>query len=89
MVTRRNISSDWCRVTFGPILPNEDPPQSWFISGAGACQRQCGAEEYVRIVGGGNSAGQVVMYLLHMRKSTMPIRGDTLAATLSQHLIDR
>jgi thioredoxin reductase (NADPH) len=42
------------------------------------------------VVGGGNSAGQGAMYLAqHARSVTMLVRGDSLAASMSQYLIDQ
>lgn len=46
--------------------------------------------EDVFIVGGGNSAGQAAMYLSGFARSvTILIRGEALAATMSQYLVDR
>jgi thioredoxin reductase (NADPH) len=48
------------------------------------------AGEDVFIVGGGNSAGQAAMYLSGFARSvTILIRGEVLAATMSQYLVDR
>ena len=42
------------------------------------------------IVGAGNSAGQAAMYLSRFAKSvTLLVRGDSLAKTMSQYLIDQ
>ncbi len=44
----------------------------------------------VVLVGGGNSAGQAAVFLAgHAKKVHMLIRGDGLAASMSQYLIDR
>jgi len=44
----------------------------------------------VFVVGGGNSAGQGAMYLAkYARMVTMLVRGESLAATMSQYLIDQ
>jgi thioredoxin reductase (NADPH) len=60
------------------------------IYGAGASEAPLCGGEHVFIVGGGNSAGQAAMYLSrYAEKVTMLIRGDTLAATLSQYLVER
>ena len=52
---------------------------------APACQK-----EEVYVVGGANSAGQAAMHFAHYaRKVTMLVRGDGLAATMSQYLMDQ
>jgi thioredoxin reductase (NADPH) len=49
----------------------------------------CKSEEVV-LVGGGNSAGQVAVYLSgHAAKVHMLIRKDSLASTMSSYLIER
>ena len=49
----------------------------------------CGGEE-VALVGGGNSAGQAVVYLAgHAAKVWLLVRGASLAATMSRYLVDR
>lgn len=51
--------------------------------------RLCAGQE-VALVGGGNSAGQAVVYLAgHTRKVWMLVRGAGLEATMSRYLIDR
>ena len=51
--------------------------------------RHCAGQE-VALVGGGNSAGQAVVYLAgHTRKVWMLIRRAGLEATMSRYLIDR
>jgi thioredoxin reductase (NADPH) len=46
--------------------------------------------EDVFVVGGGNSAGQAAMYLAqHARSVTLLVRGNSLADTMSQYLIER
>jgi thioredoxin reductase (NADPH) len=51
--------------------------------------RLCTGQEVV-LVGGGNSAGQAVVYLAtHTRKVWMLVRGPSLAASMSRYLIDR
>ena len=51
--------------------------------------RMCAGEE-VAIVGGGNSAGQAAVFLAsRAAKVHMLVRGDGLAASMSQYLIDR
>lgn len=72
-------------------LPNEHQfLKVGLFYGAGASEAPLCGGEHVFIVGGGNSAGQAAMYLSrYAAKVTMLIRGDTLAATLSQYLVDR
>ncbi len=44
----------------------------------------------VMVVGGANSAGQGAMFFsLHARRVTMLVRGPSIAATMSQYLVDR
>jgi thioredoxin reductase (NADPH) len=51
--------------------------------------RLCADQEVV-LVGGGNSAGQAVVYLAeHVAKVWMVVRRDDLAATMSRYLVDR
>ena len=51
--------------------------------------RLCAGEE-VALVGGGNSAGQAVVYLAgHVRKVHMIVRGDGLAQSMSRYLVQR
>lgn len=58
--------------------------------GAGAAEAPYCLNEEVFVVGGGNSAGQAVMHFADFaRKVTMLVRGDSLAETLSQYLIER
>ena len=48
------------------------------------------ADQEVVLVGGGNSAGQAVVYLAeHVAKVWMVVRRDDLAATMSRYLVDR
>lgn len=47
-------------------------------------------EQHVYVVGGANSAGQAAMHFSHYAKRvTMLVRGEGLAATMSQYLIDQ
>ena len=58
--------------------------------GAAITEAQACSEEDVFIVGAGNSAGQAAMYLSQFAKSvTMLVRGTSLAASMSQYLIDQ
>jgi thioredoxin reductase (NADPH) len=51
--------------------------------------RLCGGEE-VAVVGGGNSAGQAVVYLAsRARKVWLLVRGPSLAAKMARYLVDR
>jgi thioredoxin reductase (NADPH) len=57
--------------------------------GAAACESNAFAGEHVFIVGGANSAGQAAVNLArYARQVTIVIRGDSLAARMSQYLID-
>ncbi len=48
------------------------------------------AEQDIYVVGGGNSAGQAAMYLSgYARNVRMLIRGDSLAQTMSQYLVEQ
>ena len=48
------------------------------------------ADEDVYVIGGANSAGQAAMYFSkYARKVTMLVRGDSLAKSMSQYLIDQ
>ncbi|MEG4804747.1 FAD-dependent oxidoreductase [Microcoleus sp. ARI1-B5] len=90
MVARANICAtgiEYRRLN----LPNEDQfLKVGLFYGAGASEAPLCGGEHVFIVGGGNSAGQAAMYLSrYAQKVTMLIRGDTLAATLSQYLVER
>lgn len=90
MIARANICAtgiEYRRLN----LPNEDQfLKVGLFYGAGASEAPLCGGEHVFIVGGGNSAGQAAMYLSrYAEKVTLLIRGDTLAATLSQYLIKR
>ena len=57
---------------------------------ASAMERTLCAGEEVALVGGGNSAGQAVVYLAAQAKKVwMLVRGPGLEATMSRYLIDR
>jgi len=90
MVARANICAtgiEYRRLN----LPNEDQFLNvGLFYGASASEAPLCGGEHVFIVGGGNSAGQAAMYLSrYTEKVTMLIRGNTLAATLSQYLVER
>lgn len=58
--------------------------------GAGATEAISCRDEDVYIVGGANSAGQAAMFFSqYARRVTMLVRGASLAATMSQYLIDQ
>jgi thioredoxin reductase (NADPH) len=58
-----------------------------FYGAAGAEARALTGQDVV-VVGGGNSAGQTALHLArHARSVTMLVRGDALAATMSDYLI--
>ncbi len=58
--------------------------------GAAATEAISCANHDAYIVGAGNSAGQAAMYLARFAKSvTLLVRGDSLAKTMSQYLIDQ
>lgn len=58
--------------------------------GASHIEAQLCKEKDVAIVGGGNSAGQAAIFLAgHARCVRIMIRGDSLASSMSQYLIDR
>ncbi len=58
--------------------------------GGGATEAISCRDEDVYIIGGANSAGQAAMFLSgYARKVVMLVRGDSLAASMSQYLIDQ
>ena len=58
--------------------------------GAATTEAPSCQNEEVFVVGGANSAGQAAMHFAHYaRKVTMLVRGDGLAATMSQYLINQ
>lgn len=58
--------------------------------GAAITEAQACSNEDVYIIGAGNSAGQAAMYLSQFAKTvTMLVRGTSLAASMSQYLIDQ
>ena len=58
--------------------------------GAATTEAPACKKEEVFVVGGANSAGQAAMHFAHYaRKVTMLVRGDGLAATMSQYLRDQ
>ncbi|HBY58536.1 MAG TPA: fused response regulator/thioredoxin-disulfide reductase, partial [Solibacterales bacterium] len=58
--------------------------------GAGSTEALACSGEEVFIVGGANSAGQAAMHFSqYARRVTMLVRGDSLAATMSDYLIQQ
>ena len=58
--------------------------------GAGPSEAAGYASASIALVGGGNSAGQAALYFSkYARSVTMLVRGEALAASLSQYLVDR
>jgi thioredoxin reductase (NADPH) len=58
--------------------------------GAGSTEAIACRDEDVYIIGGANSAGQAAMFFSnYARKVVMLIRGTSLAATMSQYLVDQ
>ena len=58
--------------------------------GASAVEARAQAGKTVHVIGGGNSAGQAALHLARFAKSvTLLVRGDTLAESMSQYLIDQ
>jgi thioredoxin reductase (NADPH) len=58
--------------------------------GGGTTEAISCRDEDVYIVGGANSAGQAAMYFSrYAQRVVMLVRGDSLAATMSQYLIDQ
>jgi thioredoxin reductase (NADPH) len=56
--------------------------------GAAVTEAQATKDREVHVVGGGNSAGQAAMYLSkYSSKVTLLVRGNSLAASLSEYLI--
>jgi len=71
-------------------LPGEERLQGAGIYyGAGTTEAMSCKDETVYIVGGANSAGQAAMYFSRYAcEVIMLVRGESLAATMSQYLID-
>jgi len=71
-------------------LPGEERLQGAGIYyGAGTTEAMSCKDESVYIVGGANSAGQAAMFFSRYAKEViMLVRGESLAATMSQYLID-
>ncbi|HZS55334.1 MAG TPA: FAD-dependent oxidoreductase [Bryobacteraceae bacterium] len=72
-------------------LPGEERLQGAGVYyGAGSAEAISCREEDVYLVGGANSAGQAAMnFSKFARRVIMLVRGDSLAATMSQYLIDQ
>lgn len=90
MIARANICATGIEYRRLNLLNEDQFLKVGLFYGAGASEAPLCGGEHVFIVGGGNSAGQAAMYLSrYAKKVTMLIRGDTLAATLSQYLVER
>ena len=90
MVARANICAtgvEYRRLN----LPNENRFLNRGVYyGAGASEAPLCSDKHIYVVGGGNSAGQAVMYFSsYADKVTMLVRSSNLAASLSQYLLDR
>lgn len=90
MIARANICAtgvEYRRLN----LPNEDRFLNRGVYyGAGASEAPLCSNKHIFVVGGGNSAGQAVMYFSsYAQKVTMLVRSSSLAASLSQYLLDR
>jgi thioredoxin reductase (NADPH) len=72
-------------------IPGEDRLQGAGVYyGAGSTEAFSCRDEDVFLVGGANSAGQAAMYFSkYARRVVMLVRGPSLAATMSQYLIDQ
>jgi thioredoxin reductase (NADPH) len=72
-------------------VPGEDRLQGAGVYyGAGSTEAVACRDEDVYIVGGANSAGQAAMFFSqYARRVVMLVRGTSLAATMSQYLIDQ
>ena len=58
--------------------------------GAAMTQALSYRDQDVYMVGGANSAGQAAMYFSkYARKVTLLVRGDSLAKSMSQYLVDQ
>jgi thioredoxin reductase (NADPH) len=72
-------------------IPGEDRLQGAGVYyGAGSTEGISCRDEVVYLVGGANSAGQAAMYFSRFAaRVVMLVRGESLAATMSQYLIDQ
>lgn len=72
-------------------IPGEDRLQGAGVYyGAGSTEAVSCRDEDVYLVGGANSAGQAAMFFSkYARRVVMLVRGPSLAATMSQYLIDQ
>jgi thioredoxin reductase (NADPH) len=74
-----------------PVVENLDKYEGGCVHywASGIEAKLCAGQEVV-LVGGGNSAGQAVVYLSeHVAKVWVLVRRDDLTATMSRYLIDR
>ncbi len=90
MIARTNICAtgvEYRRLN----LPNEERFLNRGVYyGAGASEAPLCRNKHVFVVGGGNSAGQAVMYFSQFaQKVIMLVRSNNLASSLSQYLVDR
>lgn len=90
------LSSHVVLISTGVSWRKLDVPGTERLAGAGVYYGAAMTEaiacrdEEVFVVGGANSAGQAAMHLSkYARKVTMLVRGVSLAATMSQYLIDQ
>ena len=90
MIARANICAtgvEYRRLN----LPKEDEFLNRGVYyGAGASEAQLCSDKHIFVIGGGNSAGQAVMYFSsYAQKVTMLVRSGNLAASLSEYLLKR
>jgi thioredoxin reductase (NADPH) len=90
MVARTNICATGVEYRQLNLLNEDQFLNLGIFYAAGASEAPMCHNEHVFVVGGGNSAGQAAMYFSrYANQVTMLVRGNNLAASLSQYLIDR
>ena len=90
MVARANICATGVEYRRLNLLNEDRFLNRGVFYGAGASEAQLCRNKHIFVVGGGNSAGQAVMYFSqYAEKVTMLVRSSNLAASLSQYLINR